>query len=156
MLVRLPSSSAVQVGGRQVRFFCRLWFQGTTATAPSVVWIQAINARTCYRLAHALGGIYLQERERLSQRQTGQPPTHILLDLDGTDDPTHGEQEGSAYHGYYRQHMYHPLLIFDGTTDQLVTAVLRPGTVHASRGVVAVLKRVVRALRARWPHGRPP
>jgi len=111
----------------------------------------AVNARTCYRLARALGGIYLQERERFSQRQTGQPPTHILLDLDGTDDPTHGEQEGSAYHGYYRQHMYHPLLIFDGQTDQLITAILRPGTVHASRGVVAVLKRVVRALRARWP-----
>jgi hypothetical protein len=111
----------------------------------------AVNARTCYRLGAALVAIYLQERGRLSQHQTGGPPTHILLDLDGTDDPTHGEQEGSAYHGYYRQHMYHPLLIFDGETDQLVTAVLRPGTVHASRGVVAVLKRVVRALRARWP-----
>jgi hypothetical protein len=111
----------------------------------------AVSARTCYRLAAALGGIYLQERERQSQRQSGGPPTHILLDLDGTDDPTHGEQEGSAYHGYYRQHMYHPLLIFDGDTDQLITAVLRPGTAHASRGVVAALKRVVRALRARWP-----
>jgi hypothetical protein len=75
----------------------------------------------------------------------------VLLDLDGTDDPTPGEQEGSASHGYYRQHLYHPLLIFDGDTDQLLTAVLRPGTVHASRGVVAVLKRVVRALRTRWP-----
>ena len=47
--------------------------------------------------------------------------------------------------------MYHPLLIFDGETDHLLTAVLRPGTVHASRGVVGVLKRVVRVLRARWP-----
>jgi Transposase DDE domain group 1 len=111
----------------------------------------AVNARTCYQLATALLGVYLQERERLSQRQTGGPPTHILLDLDGTDDPTHGEQEGTAYHGYYRQHMYHPLLIFDGDTDQLITAILRPGTAHASRGVVAVLTRIVRALRARWP-----
>jgi hypothetical protein len=111
----------------------------------------AVNARTCCRLAAALLGIYLRERERLSQRQPGQLPTHILLDLDGTDDPTHGEQEGSAYHGYYRQHMYHPLLIFDGDTDQLIAAILRPGTVHASRGVVAVLKRVVHALRTRWP-----
>ncbi|MGO8947749.1 MAG: IS1380 family transposase [Ktedonobacterales bacterium] len=111
----------------------------------------AVSARTCYRLAAALGGIYLQERERQSQRQSGGPPTHILLDLDGTDDPTHGEQEGSAYHGYYRQHIWHPLLIFDGDTDQLITAVLRPSTAHASRGVVAALKRVVRALRARWP-----
>jgi hypothetical protein len=109
----------------------------------------AVNARTCYRLAAALLGIYLQERARLSPAGS---PSHLLLDLDGTADPTHGDQEGSSYHGYYRQHMYHPLLIFDGHTDQLVTAVLRPGTVHASHGVVAVLRRVVRAVRARWPH----
>jgi hypothetical protein len=73
------------------------------------------------------------------------------LDIDSTDDPTHGAQEGSRYHGYYRQHMYHPLLIFDGETNQLITAVLRHGTVHASHGVVAILKRLVAALRARWP-----
>jgi Transposase DDE domain group 1 len=42
----------------------------------------------------------------------------------------------------YQQHMYQPLLIFDGETDQLLTAALRPGMVHASRGVVAVLKRL--------------
>lgn len=105
----------------------------------------AVSARTCYRLAEALLAVYLQERERAGI------PTHLLLDLDGTDDPTHGGQEGSAYHGYYQQHMYHPLLIFDGETDQLLTAVLRPGTVHASRGVVAVLRRLLRRLRRRWP-----
>jgi hypothetical protein len=76
----------------------------------------------------------------------------VLLDLDSTDDPTHGEQEGSSYHGSYRQHLYHPLLVFDGETDQLITAVWRHGTVHASRGVVAILKRLVAAVRARWPH----
>jgi hypothetical protein len=91
-------------------------------------------------------GVSLRERER-----QGGVPTHLLLDLDGTDDPTHGDQEGSAYHGDSQQHLYHPLLIVDGETDQLLTAVLRPGTVHASRGVVAVLTRVVRRLRARWP-----
>ncbi len=105
----------------------------------------AVGRAACYRLATALGEVYLRERER------GGMPTRIVLDLDGTDDPTHGEQEGTAYHGYYRQHMYHPLLIFDADTNQLVTAVLRRGTAPASHGVVAVLKRVVRALRARWP-----
>ena len=105
----------------------------------------AVDRRACYRLAVALGDIYLRERER-----TG-IPTHILIDLDSTDDPTYGHQEGTAYHGYYRQHMYHPLLLFDGETNQLVTAVLRPGNAHASAGVVAVLKRVVGILRARWP-----
>lgn len=47
--------------------------------------------------------------------------------------------------------MYHPLLVFDGETDQLLTAALRPGDAHAGRGAVALLKRLVRALRARWP-----
>ncbi len=41
-------------------------------------------------------------------------PDRMLLDFDATADPTHGEQEGSYYHGYYRQHVYYPLLIFDG------------------------------------------
>jgi Transposase DDE domain group 1 len=110
----------------------------------------AVDRRACYRLAQTLVGIYLQERERA--QEAGGAPTRLLLDLDGTDDPTHGEQEGSAYHGYYQQHMYHPLLIYDGHTNQLITAVLRPGTAHASRGVVSILRRLVAALRARWPH----
>jgi hypothetical protein len=108
----------------------------------------AVDARACYRLAAALGAVYLRERERAGV------PTHIVLDIDSTDstdDPTHGRQEGTAYHGYYDQYMYLPLLVFDGDTDQLVTAVLRPGNAHASHGLVAVLKRVARALRARWP-----
>src|SRR5260221_5042526 len=109
----------------------------------------AVDRRACYRLAQTLVGIYLQERERA--QEGGGIPTQLLLDLDGTDDPTHGDQEGSAYHGYYQQHMYHPLLIFDGETDQLLIALLRPGTVHASCGVVAVLRRLVRRIRARWP-----
>ena len=85
----------------------------------------AFSARDCYRLAEAMGEIYLAEREREGV------PTHIVLDLDSTDDPTHGAQEGSAYHGSFRQHMYHPLLVFDGETGQFITAVLRPGTAHA-------------------------
>jgi hypothetical protein len=105
----------------------------------------AVDARGCYRLAAALGELYLRERERAGA------PEHVLLDLDSTDDPTHGKQEGSAYHGYYRQHMYHPLLIFDGTTQQIITAVLRAGNAHAARGALSVLRRLTRRLTARWP-----
>ena len=105
----------------------------------------AVDRHACGRLAHALLAVYLRARE-----QDG-PPAHILLDIDSTDDPTHGEQEGSRYHGYYGQHMYHPLLIFDGETDHLLTALLRPGNAHASRGVLSVLRVLVPRLRARWP-----
>ena len=105
----------------------------------------AITARTCRQLADVLLALYLEERGREGR------PERILIDADSTDDPTYGDQEGSAYHGYYAQHMYHPLLLWDGDTDQPIAAILRPGTCHASRGVLGTLRRVVTAIRARWP-----
>jgi len=59
----------------------------------------AVARHACARLARALLEVYLWARER-----DGRPP-HIVLDIDSTDDPTHGAQEGSAYHGYYGQHI---------------------------------------------------
>jgi hypothetical protein len=105
----------------------------------------AVGPRACYRLGAALLETYLRERGRLGV------PERILLDCDGFDDPAHGQQEGVAYHGYFGQHQYLPLVVLDGDTGQLAAAVLRPGNSHGSRGAVAVLKRVVRAVRARWP-----
>jgi len=105
----------------------------------------APGPKECLRIVRALVELYVRERGRDGA------PGRILLDLDSTDDPTHGEQEGSRYHGYYGQHMYHPLLVFDGETNQLVSAVLRPGNAHAGCGAVAVLKRVVGRLRREWP-----
>ena len=105
----------------------------------------AVDRHAVERLAAALAEVYIRERGRVGR------PARILLDLDGTADPAHGEQEGVAYHGYYRQHMYHPLLVFDGDTGHLITAVLRHGNVHGSRFVVLVLRRLLRTLRAAWP-----
>ncbi len=116
------------------------------ASQPTISRLEnAVDRHACMRLAHALLAVYLRARE-----QDG-PPAHILLDIDSTDDPTHGAQEDSRYHGYYRQHLYHPLLLFDGHTAQLITALLRPGNAHASRGVLSVLRVLVPLLRARWP-----
>jgi Transposase DDE domain group 1 len=124
----------------------RLPSEAHLASQPTLSRLEnAVDSKACYRLARALGELYLQEREREGL------PDHIILDFDSTDDPAHGQQEGVAYHGYYGQYMYHPLLVFDGDTGQLITAVLRPGTCHASRGAVAVLKRLVRHIWQRWP-----
>ena len=105
----------------------------------------AVDRRAIERLASALVRIYLRERGR------GGAPKHVLLDLDGNDDPAHGHQHGVGYHGYYRQYMYFPLLVFDGDTGQLVTAILRPGRSHGSRFAVLVLRRLLKLLRAAWP-----
>ncbi len=105
----------------------------------------AVDRRAIEALADALVTVYVHERG-----QPG-PPRRVRLDLDGTDDPAHGQQEGVAYHGYYRQHMYHPLLVFDADTGQVITAILRPGNVHGSAFVVLVLRRLLRRLRRAWP-----
>ena len=105
----------------------------------------AVDRHAVERLAAALADLYIRERGRDGA------PDRIVLDLDGTDDPAHGAQEGVSYHGYYRQHMYHPLLVFDGQTGHLITAILRPGRVHSSRFVVLILRRLLRKLRAAWP-----
>ncbi len=116
------------------------------ASQPTISRLEnAPGAKTCLRIGRALGELYLRERGK-----EGGTPKRVLLDFDATDDPTHGDQEGSYYHGYYRTHMYHPLVVFDGETNQLITAVLRAGNTHASRGALSVLKRVVKRLREAW------
>lgn len=116
------------------------------ASQPTISPLEnAATARSCYKIAAALGKLYLRERGSSGD------PGRILLDFDSTDDPAHGQQEGTHYHGYFEERIYHPLLVFDGDTDQLVTAVLRPGNAHASHGALAVLKRIVRAIRESWP-----
>src|ERR1700722_13030399 len=60
-------------------------------------------------------------------------PEVVILDIDTTDDPTHGQQQLTFFHGFYDQHMYHPMMVFDGMTGQLVTAILRPGNTHSAR-----------------------
>jgi len=77
------------------------------------------------------------------------PPTEIILDLDATDDPLHGEQEGRFFHGYYGTYCYLPLYVFCG--DDLLAAELRPSNIDASAGTVEVLERLIPHIRSRWP-----
>jgi hypothetical protein len=89
--------------------------------------------------------------ERLKQKHGGTMPASITLDLDATDDPTHGDQQLTLYHGFYEQHQYFPLVISEPTTRHVFLAWLRPGTVHASLGADDDLMRIVTALRRERP-----
>ena len=81
-----------------------------------------------------------------------EPPSRIVLDLDATDDPLYGEQEGRHFHGYYDCYCYLPLYIFCGR--HLLAAKLRTSNVDAADGSVAEVARVVAQVRERWPEPR--
>jgi Transposase DDE domain group 1 len=80
------------------------------------------------------------------------PPPQSILDLDATDDPLHGHQEGRFFHGYYDCYCYLPLYIFCGR--HLLVAKLRRANIDASAGAAEELVRIVGQLRARWPRVR--
>jgi hypothetical protein len=77
------------------------------------------------------------------------PPKQIILDLDATDDPLHGHQEGRFFHGYYDCYCYLPLYIFSGR--HLLAAKLRRANIDASSGTVEETARIVAQIRTRWP-----
>src|SRR5437868_14650473 len=79
-------------------------------------------------------------------------PREIVLDLDATDDPVHGEQEGRFFHGYYDCYCYLPLYVFCGR--HLLAAKLRPARMEAAAGAVQEVARIVAQIRRRWPHVR--
>jgi len=81
-----------------------------------------------------------------------QPPKQIILDLDATDDPLHGHQEGRFFHGYYDCYCYLPLYIFCGS--HLLAAKQRCANIDAAAGAVEEVARIVAQIRARWPEVR--
>jgi hypothetical protein len=81
-----------------------------------------------------------------------QPPKQIILDLDATDDPLHGHQEGRFFHGYYDCYCYLPLYIFCGS--HLLAAKQRCANIDACAGAVEEVARIVAQIRARWPEVR--
>jgi hypothetical protein len=80
------------------------------------------------------------------------PPKRIVLDLDATDDPLHGRQEGRFFHGYYGCHCYLPLYVFCGR--HLLVAKLRRSNIDASAGALEEVDRIVGQIRQRWPRVR--
>jgi hypothetical protein len=79
-------------------------------------------------------------------------PSQIILDLDATDDPVHGMQEGRFFHGYYDCYCYLPLYVLCGR--DLLVARLRPASMDAAAGAVEEVARLVAHIRRRWPQVR--
>ncbi len=109
-------------------------------------WENAPSGRDLVRLNDAL----LQQFIRLCGKQV-RKRGEILLDIDSTDDPTHGRQQLSFFNGAYGQHMYHPMLIFERHTGCLLAARLRAGNASSHARIVPMLLRLVPPLQAAFP-----
>jgi hypothetical protein len=118
-------------------------------------WENAMDRKDLFRMGWALGDLVI---ERHRKRLRGRKVRRITLDFDPTDDPTHGQQEFSFYHGYYGTYCYLPLLgtlqFNDEAQEYLFVAVLRPGNSKAHAGFLAVLRRSLERLWTAFPRVR--
>jgi len=105
-----------------------------------------VRRRDLMVLADLLLDLYVERLRRQGRRSW----RRIILDFDSTDDPTHGAQQLTMFHGYYDQWQYLPLLVFD-QRGWPIAAVLRPGNAHDSWGAVAVLRRIVERIWDAFP-----
>jgi len=80
------------------------------------------------------------------------PPSRIVLDIDDTDDPAHGQQELALFNAHYDCTCFQPIHIFDGLSGKPVLALLRPGERPSGQEVAKVLRHVIARIRKRWPH----
>ncbi len=78
-------------------------------------------------------------------------PQEIVLDIDGWDDPTHGQQQLSCFHGYFGQHMYFPVLINEASSGYPLVLQLRAGNSHPGKGVAGILRWLFWRLKRAWP-----
>ena len=115
----------------------------------------AVGPRDLYRLTQALADVVIAHHQA---RLGATGVRRITIDLDPTDDPTHGQQELTFFNGHYDTWCYLPVvgtLTFNGErTQYLVTAILRPGNAHATLGVIGILRRLFRKLRLAFPSAR--
>jgi hypothetical protein len=123
--------------------------EGDLASQPTLSRLEnAVGWRECWRISEALLECYLQRHRKC-------PPRRLVLDVDATDDETHGHQQLAFFHGYYDEHCYLPLLVFaqaEGSGEQeLIGALLRPGNVHGGHRAMALVRAMVKRLRAAFP-----
>ena len=126
----------------------RLLSEKDLASQPTLTRLEnSVTVKDLYRIGKYFVESYVQRRKK-------DKPGRIILDIDSTDDPTHGNQQQTFFHGYYDQYMYHPLVIYDADSGDLITTVLRPGNKHASNGVLKILKRIIKRLQEAFPKAK--
>lgn len=104
----------------------------------------AVTRSDLYRMTRVLVDVFLDSYDT--------PPAALLLDIDDTNDPTHGDQEGIRFNAHYGEYCYEPLHLYEGQSGKLITTILRPGRRPSGREIVAMLKRLVVHIRRRWPN----
>jgi len=114
------------------------------ASAPTFSRLEhSVDRKDLYRLTQAFVDHFIARYP--------EPPAAIVLDVDHSDDPTHGQQEFTFYNHYYKNHCYLPLCIFEGASHALVMAYLRPGTRPTGAENAMILSRLLSSLRRHWP-----
>lgn len=115
------------------------------ASAPTLCRLEnRVDRKAIVRLSEILVDHFLASHDSA--------PQEIILDVDATDDPVHGQQEFRFYHGYYRCHCYLPLYVFCG--EHVLCALLRPSDIDPAKHSRAVLKLLVDRIRREWPDVR--
>ena len=114
------------------------------ARAPTFSRLEhSVDRKDLYRLTQAFVDHFIASYP--------EPPAALVLDLDHSDDPTHGQQEFACSNHYYKSYCYLPLFIFEGTSQALVMACLRPGTRPPGVENAMILARLLSYLRRHWP-----
>ncbi len=103
----------------------------------------SVNRSDLYRIGLALLEAFIESYDK--------PPKKLTIDIDDTDDPTHGSQQLTLFHGYYDEYCYMPVHLYEGASGKLITTLLRPGRRIRGREAAAILKRVLDHLIMVWP-----
>lgn len=116
----------------------------TLASQPTISRFENGIYRTdLYRIAEVFVDVFIQSYS--------EPPEGIILDIDDTDDLTHGAQQLTLFNAYHGDYCYMPIHIYEGQSGKLITTVLRPGKRPTGKQIVSILKRVVKKIRQAWP-----
>jgi hypothetical protein len=114
------------------------------ASQPTMCRFENSFSRTdLYRIAQVFVDVFIDSYET--------PPEGIVLDIDDTDDPTHGSQQLSFFNAYHGSYCFMPLHIYEGKSGKLITTILRTGKRPSGKEIAMILKRIVERIREAWP-----